>query len=476
MAVKDWLPVAQDIYDTLIVADGNPIQGKTLKISHKDLCEILDKHSIVVTEAMNRPISKIEETPYLVYVIKTTVQYKDLSKSLYDNGLFKSCLTGDEERSAFSSPYFPRSLWAYQIAHRLQLAFGDPKAKEEAIKNEEEKENINDNDIEVIEDEIGISEEEASLKNILDPLENTSENEEFVEVEDEPSDYPKINIGKTDYDKIICKLGAIKSAIGVVSLDDVVKVIGEEMIPNVRGKDSFTQIIPGDPRFINVLDIMNKIVSAISFNYQDSNLVSTLKGLLSDLEKIIRSLDSKPNQNDTEKCNKVCDYLLALKSKSFTSLECLTIPAFFDVLVKFDVIESDEQILKKLQENPMTNVVFFELIKSVKTLEGKPTENWYESTSRLVLQFKSFYNLAKAATKFSFPNAMTINPLYGTSFGKANAKAKDIPGIDPRIYQKAAAFDRIVDALRPVFIELEKQKPLMQGFGSPFNGWGNTSL
>ena len=464
MAVKEWLPVAQDIYNALI-EDGNPIQGKTLKISHKDLCEILDKHSIAVTEAMDRPLN-------LVSVIESTVKYKDLSKSLYDNGLFKGDLTDAEESSAYSSYYIPKSLWVYQIAHKLQFAFEDPKAKEEAIKDEEEKENTNDNDIEVIEDEISISEEEASLKNILDPLENTSENEEFIEVEDEPSDYPKINIGKTDYDKIICKLGAIKSAVGVVSLDDVVKVIGEEMIPNVRGKDSFTQIIPGDPRFINVLDIMNKIVSTISFNYRDSNLVSTLKGLLSDLEKIIRSLDSKPNQNDTEKCNKVCDYLLGLKSKSFTSFECLTIPAFFDVLVKFDVIESDEQILKKLQENPMANVVFFELIKSVKTLEGKPTENWYESTSRLVLQFKSFYNLAKTATKFSFPNAMTINPLYGTgfdgiNFGKNNAKAKDIPGIDPQIYQKAAAFDKIVEAFRPVFIELKGKMSVDTFLSSP---------
>ena len=51
-----------------------------------------------------------------------------------------------------------------------------------------------------------------------------------------------------------------------------------------------------------------------------------------------------------------------------------------------------------------------------------------------------------------------------------------LPGIDPKIYQKAAAFDKIVEALRPVFIELETRKPLMQGFGSPLNGWGNTSF
>ena len=433
MAVKDWLPVAQDIYDTLI-ADGNPIQGTTLKISHKDLCEILDKHSITVTEAMNRPISKIEETPFLVGVIRSTVQYKDLSKSLYDNGLIKGDLTDAEEGSAYASHNCTKSLWVYQIAHKLQLAFKNPKAKEEAIKDDEEIE------------------------------------EECIKViEDEPSDYPKVHACKTDYDKIVCKLGSVKLALGVVSLSDVVKVIGEEMIPNICGKDSFTQmIIPGDPRFINVLDIMNKIVSIINYQFQDKNMVSALKGLLSDLEETIKSLDSKPNQNDTEKCSKVCDYLLDLKSKSFASFECLTISAFLAVMVKFDIIESDEEILKKLRENPMTSVVFFEIYKSVKTLEGKPTESWYESTSRLVLQFKNFYNLAKTTTKLSFPNAMTINPLYGT-----NAKAKDIPGIDPQIYQKAAAFDRIVEALRPVFIELEKQKPFMQGFGSPLNGWGS---
>jgi len=296
------------------------------------------------------------------------------------------------------------------------------------------------------------------------------------ENDDVPSDYPKVHAYKTDYDKIVCKLGSVKLALGVVSLSDVVKVIGEEMIPNVCGKDSFTQmIIPGDPRFINVLDIMNKIVSITNYQFQDKNMVSALKGLLSDLEETIKSLDSKPNQNDTEKCSKVCDYLLDLKSKSFASFECLTISAFLAVMVKFGIIESDEEILKKLRENPMTSVVFFEIYKSVKTLEGKPTESWYESTSRLVLQFKNFYNLVKTTTKFSFPNAATINPLYGTTgfdginFGKTNAK--DIPGIDPQIYQKAAAFDRIVDALKPVFIELETRKSLKGGFGwgSPVN-------
>ena len=341
MAVKDWIPVAQDIYDALI-ADGIPKQEQKLKISHGDLCKILDKHCIAVTEAMNKHANMFNHISNLANVIDSTDRDKDLSKSLYDNGLFKGDLTEAEESLAYSSHNIPKAMWVYQIAHKLQFAFEKPKAKEEAIKDEEEKEIANE-DVEFVEDN------------------------SF----DEPSDYPKVHACKTDYDKIICKLGAVKLSLGVVSLSDVVKVIGEEMLPNVRGKDSFTQIIPGDPRFINVLDIMNKIVSTINLNYQDSRMVaiSILKGLLSDLEGTIKSLDSKPNQNDTEKCNKVCDYLLDLKSKNDGSLECLTIPAFFDVMIKFDIIESDEEILKKLQENPMINIVFFELIKSVKTLE-----------------------------------------------------------------------------------------------------------
>lgn len=92
---------------------------------------------------------------------------------------------------------------------------------------------------------------------VVKDLENSIKDEE--EIEDEPSDHPKVHACKTDYDKIIYKLNVVKLALRVISLDDVVKVIGEETIPNVRGKDSFTQIIR-DQRFINVLDIMNKIV------------------------------------------------------------------------------------------------------------------------------------------------------------------------------------------------------------------------
>ena len=125
MAVKDWIPVAQDIYDVLI-ADGNPKQELKLKISHKSLCEILSKHNITVTEDMNKLIDlygREEPVPLLVGVIETTVQNKDLSKSLRNNLLFRSYLTDAEERFVKSSSNVPKTMWTYQIAHELYLAF-----------------------------------------------------------------------------------------------------------------------------------------------------------------------------------------------------------------------------------------------------------------------------------------------------------------------------------------------------------------
>lgn len=249
MAVKDWIPVAQDIYDAL-VEDGNTNQGKTLKISYKDLCEILDKHNIAVTESMNRLVSKIEAS--IVYIIRREVQCKDLSKSLHENGLFINDLTDDEERSAYSSYNIPRSLWTYQIAHRLKLAFGDPKAKEEAIKDDEEN---------IIEDKIEVSEAK----------ENSNEDKDFEDA--------------------LKYLYSIKKSNPSKFIDCGSELIKAFVIGNVIDNESEYIFVEGKS-VTQLLDIIN----AANFDIKDKDQVDTCKSLLYTIKQTVL-LNKSDNNN-----------------------------------------------------------------------------------------------------------------------------------------------------------------------------------
>lgn len=319
--------------------------------------------------------------------------------------------------------------------------------------------------------ESGVEELVKRVEDQFDKLNEIAESfdeEDHIEViEDEPSD-PKVHSCKTDYDKIVCKLYSAKSALSVVSLADVVKVIDEEMIPNVCGKDSFTQRILGDQRFINVLDIMNKIVSITNYQFQDKNTISALKGLLYGLEETIKSLDLKPNQNDKDAEDKklfsTLEYLDSIKKSKHSVGTNDLLKAF--VIGKIVANESESIFLSDsisstlmIQLCSLINAPNFDINNKVQIDTCK---SLISAIKQAVLRNKAankigcFVNTGKP---FPFPNTMTINPLYGTGFDginfeKANIKSKDIPGIDPKIYQKAKAFDKLVEALRPILDEL----------------------
>lgn len=295
MVIKDWIPVAHDIYDAL-VADGNTNQGKTLKISYKDLCEILDKHNIAVTEAMNRLVSKIEAS--IVYIIRREVQCKDLSKSLHENGLFINDLTDDEERSAYSSYNIPRSLWTYQIAHRLKLAFGSPKAKEEAIKDDEEN---------IIEDKIEVSEEK----------ENFNEDKDFEDALEYLYSIKKSNLSKS------------------ISYNELLKAF---VIGNVIDNGSDYIFIPGESikRFLDFIDAENfdikdkdqvyackyflhSIKQTVLLNKENNNKFSGFMMSMASMESSANSSDSSPISQKSPKIQEI-DQKIYKKAAAFDKL------------------------------------------------------------------------------------------------------------------------------------------------------------
>lgn len=432
MAVKDWLPVAQDIYDALI-EDGNPNQGKTLKISHKDLCEILDKHSITVTEAMNRPISKIEETPYLVYAIGSTVQYKDLSKSLCDNNLFRGYLTDAEERFAKSSSNVPKTMWTYQIAHELHLAFKNPKAKEEAIKDDEEIEKARE---EIIEDEIKVSEEK----------ENTNEDMEFVETEESSED----SFESTKHDKIIkicSEIIEIRKKLGFVPMPDLAKIVGKEFFSN---DTTSLFAVPGDKRYIKVLGILNNIFTIVNTLSKESGIEELVKRAEDQFDKLNEIAESAESFDEDKQFNLALEYLDNLKKLNNSKPICIY--ELLDAFVVGKIIDNESEymfltstttsaLMMKLAD--LINAVNFDIKDKAQVDTCKSLLSTIKQT---VLQNKTFRS----------------NFVYGLN-----------GCIDPKIYQKAAAFDKIVEALRPIFTELETEKPLMKGFDSPLNGWGS---
>lgn len=428
MAVKDWIPVAQDIYDALI-ADGNPIQEKKLKISHKDLCEILDKHNFAVTEAMNRPISKVEETSYLVDIIASTVRYKDLSKSLYDNGLLKGELTDAEESSAYSSHNAPKSLWVYQIAHRLYLAFKDP--------------------IEFLEDE---SEEEQTEDQEVE--ENRAKENAKKDVED--------LVKSTKHDKrikICSEIVEIRRKLGAISVTDLAKIIGKELFSNESSISSAAVPIPGDWRYIKVLEILNNISSIV---YSLSTEIS-LEEMLGKVEKQFDKLDEiaesfkKSDSEENNKLNLVLEYLNSIKASG----NRIGISELLKAFVVGEIIASESErvflaggaVVHMTQLTTLLNAANFDIKNKTQV-----------DTCKMLL----------SAIKQDVLTNKTVNNFGGFTAGKP-FPPPPLTGIDPKIYQKAAAFDKIVEALKPVFIELasERESPLMKGFGSPLNGWGN---
>ena len=428
MAVKDWIPVAQDIYDVLI-ADGNPKQELKLKISHKTLCEILNKHNITVTEDMNKPIDlygREEPVPLLVGVIETTVQNKDLSKSLRNNLLFRSYLTDAEERFIKSSSNVPKTMWTYQIAHELHLAFKDPI------------EFLEDDSEETIEDEIEVSEENFNEDVKATPSKSTK-HDKYVE--------------------ICSKIIEIRRNLGVVSISDLSEILGKEFF----SYDKSLFAIPGDKRYIEVLEILNhisSIVNAISTELSLEKWVALVEYQFDKLDEIAKSFKNSNKDAEDKQLFSALEYLGSIKANG----NRIGLDEILKAFVVGKIIDNESEriflsgtaITQMSQLMSLINAANFNIKDKIQV----------DICKQLLSTIKQAVLLNKTANKFG---------CFITGAGKP-FPPPPMPGIDPMIYQKAAAFDKIVEALRPVFIELETRKPLMQGFGSPLNGWGNLSF
>lgn len=455
MAVKDWIPVAQDIYDALI-ADGNPVQNHTIRVSHKDLCKILDKHCVIVTEAMNKQVNMIEES-FLVSIVRSAVRYKDLSKPLYENGLFKGDLTDAEESSAYSSHNVPKSMWVYQIAHKLQSAFKDPISFYEN-ENEYEEEQTEDQKVEktreeIIKNNFGFSEEVAKAieneKEISEAKENAKKDVEDL-----------VKSTKRDKRIKICsEIIELRRKLGAISITDLAKIIGNELFSNETSMMSSVPV-PGDRRYIKVLEILNNISSIV---YTLSTEIS-LEEMLEHVEKQFDKLDEiaesfkKSDSEENSKFNLVLEYLNSIK----TSGNKIHITDLLKAFVVGEIIadESEYTLLigsefssLMMRLGDLINAANFDIKDKTQVATGKTL---LSAIKQAVSQNKS--NIAKMLGGFTAGKPFPPPPL---------------PGIDQKIYQKAAAFDKIVEALRPVFIELQSEGPLMKGFGSPLNGWGS---
>lgn len=288
----------------------------------------------------------------------------------------------------------------------------------------------------------------------LNEIAESLDEEDHIEViEDEPSD-PKVHSCKTDYDKIVRKLYSAKLALSVVSLADVVKVIDEEMIPNVCGKDSFTQIIPGDQRFINVLDIMNKIVSITNYLFQDKNTIPALKYLLYDLEETIKSLDLKPNQNDKDvednQLFSALEYLDSIKKSNLS--KSISYNELLKAFVIGNVIDNESDYIFISDESVKRFLDFIDAenfdIKDKDQIDI--CKCFLRSIKQTVLLNKENDN------KFSgFMMSMAkVNVEHASDSSPVSQKSPAIQEIDQKIYKKAAAFDKLVEALRPILDEL----------------------
>ena len=315
-------------------------------------------------------------------------------------------------------------MWVYQIAHKLQNAFGSPKAKEEEQIEDQKLEETRE---EIIEDEIKVSEEKENANEDVEDLVKSTKHNKYI--------------------KICSEIVEIRQKLGAISILDLSTIVGKEFFSN----DTSLFAVPGDKRYIEVLEILgniSSIVNKLSLEISLEELVKHLYHQFDNLDEIGAELSKKFNKDvDDKQIMSILEYLDSIRKANRLKpigvgtndlLKAFVIGKIIDNESEFIFLSDNISSVLMMQLCGLINAPNFDIDNEVQI----------DTCKSLISAIKQAILRNKAANKIGcFVNT----------------------GIDPRIYQKAAAFDKIVEALRPVFIELETQKT--QGFGSPLNGW-----
>lgn len=290
-----------------------------------------------------------------------------------------------------------------------------------------------DDEENIIKDDIEVSETKENVKEDVEALVNSTKHDKRIGICSEIVD--------------------IRQRLGVVSISDLSEIVGKELFSN--NTSSF--VIPGDKRYIKVLEILNNISSVVNSLSTEISLEEMLERIKEQFDKLDEIAESFKNSDSEEnnKFNLVLEYLDSIKANG----NKIGINELIKAFVVGEIIANESERVFLSGTAIMQMLQFVSLINATNFNIKDKTQ--VDTCILLLSTIKQAVLLNKAANKFS-----------GFTAGKP-FPFPTMPGIDPKIYQKAAAFDKIVEALRPGFIELMVQS---KGFDSPLNGWGNVSF
>ena len=260
------------------------------------------------------------------------------------------------------------------------------------------------------------------------------------------------DVKSTKHDKIIkicSEIIEIRKKLGFVPMPDLATIVGKEFFSN----DTTSLFsVPGDKRYIEALRILNNISLIVNTTFGLEELVKLVKDQFDRLDKIAIADGSF---DEDKQFNLVLEYLDSIKksnlSKSISYNELLkafvigniidngsdyifipgeSIKRFLDFIdaENFDIKDKDQVCACKY---------FLHSIKQT-VLLNKENNNKFSGFMMSMASMESSANSSDS-------------PISGTTVSQ---KSPAIQEIDQKIYKKAAAFDKLIEALRPIFDEL----------------------
>lgn len=256
------------------------------------------------------------------------------------------------------------------------------------------------------------------------------------------------DVKSTKHDKIIkicSEIIEIRKKFGFVPMPDLAAIVGKEFFSN---ETTNLFAVPSDKRYIEALRILNNISLIVNTTFSLEELVKLVEDQFDRLDTIAIADGSF---DEDKQFNLVLEYLDSIKksnlSKSISYNELLkafvigniiddgsdyifipgeSIKRFLDFIdaENFDIKDKDQVYACKY---------FLRSIKQT-VLLNKENNN----------KFSGF--MMSMASMESSANTSDSSPI--------SQKSPKIQEIDQKIYKKAAAFDKLVEALRPIFDEL----------------------
>ena len=275
---------------------------------------------------------------------------------------------------------------------------------------------------------------------IVKDLENSIKDEEEI-----VDDCVTEDVKTTKHDKIIkicSEIIEIRKKLGFVPMPDLAKIVGKEFFSN----DTTSLFsVPGYKRYIKALRILNNISLIVNTTFGLEELVKLVEDQFDMLDTIAIADGSF---DEDKQFNLVLEYLDSIKKSNLS--KSISYNELLKAFVIGNIIDNG------------SDYIFIPGESIKRFLDFIDAENFDIKDKDQVYACKYFLHSIKQTVllnkennnKFSGFMMSMANVEHASNSSPISQKSPTIQEIDQKIYKKAAAFDKLVEALRPIFDEL----------------------